>query len=86
MGMTPMEGAMMGTRSGNVDPGVLMYLMNKEGLSPDQMEYILNTESGLLGVSGKSGDFRDILEGCRLQDARSKLTLEMYIDSIVKYI
>ena len=63
MGMTPMEGLMMGTRSGNVDPGVITFLMRKENLSADQIETILNKQSGLLGVSQISSDMRDILDG-----------------------
>ncbi|MFA7717323.1 MAG: acetate kinase [Candidatus Absconditabacterales bacterium] len=86
MGMTPMEGVMMGTRCGNIDPGVLTFLMKKEGLSPEQLEDMLNQESGLLGVSGVSSDIRDILAGCKIQDARCILALEMYINSIAKYI
>lgn len=53
---------MMGTRSGNIDPGVITYLMKKEKLDPQQMEDILNTKSGLLGISGVSNDMRDIIE------------------------
>jgi len=84
--MTPMEGLMMGTRSGNVDPGVITFLMRKENLNADQLENILNKKSGLLGVSGVSSDMRDILAGREKGDERSLLTLEMYITSIVKYI
>lgn len=86
MGMTPMEWLMMGTRSGNVDPGVLTFLMKKEKLSPDQLEHILNKESGLLGVSGVSSDMRDILAGREKGEEKCILALEMYINSIVKYI
>ena len=77
---------MMGTRSGNVDPGVITFLMRKENLNADQLENILNKKSGLLGVSGVSSDMRDILAGREKGDERSLLTLEMYITSIVKYI
>lgn len=86
MGMTPMEWLMMGTRSGDVDPGVITFLMKEEHLSPDQIENILNKKSGLLGVSQTSSDMRDILAGRRLWDERCTLVLDMYINSIVKYI
>ena len=62
MGFTPLEGLMMGTRSGSIDPGILVYLIRHHGYSADQMDQILNRESGLLGVSGISGDMREILE------------------------
>ena len=86
MGMTPLGWLMMGTRSGDIDPGIITMLMRKEWLTPDQMENILNKKSGLLGVSEKSSDLRDILAGWREGDERSTITLNMYVDSIVKYI
>lgn len=86
MGMTPMEGLVMGTRSGNVDPGVITFLMKKENLSPDQIENILNKKSGMLGVSWTSSDMRDILDGRKTWDERCTLVLEMYVNGIVKYI
>jgi acetate kinase len=86
MGMTPLGWLMMGTRSGDIDPGIITMLMKKEWLTPDEMENILNKKSWLLGVSEKSSDLRDILAGWRKGDERSTITLHMYIDSIVKYI
>lgn len=86
MGMTPMEGLMMGTRAGNVDPGVITFLMKKEWLSAQDTENILNKKSGLLGVSETSSDMRDILDGRKKWDDRATITLQMYINSIVKYI
>ena len=77
---------MMGTRSGDIDPGIITMLMKKEWLSPDEMETILNKKSGLLGVSEKSSDVRDILAWWKAGDERSTITLSMYVDSIVKYI
>src|SRR6266481_3239279 len=62
MGFTPLEGLMMATRSGNVDPGMLIYLLRRKGLSAEQLDYALNHESGLLGISGTSSDMRQILE------------------------
>jgi acetate kinase len=61
MGFTPLEGLMMGTRSGSVDPGLLLYVLRDKGVSPDQLDRVLNKESGLLGVSGISNDMREIL-------------------------
>ena len=61
MGFTPLEGLMMGTRIGSIDPGILVYLIRHRGYTADQLDRILNQESGLLGVSGISGDMRKIL-------------------------
>ena len=61
MGFTPLEGLMMGTRSGSVDPGILVYLLRQKGLDADQLDHALNYESGLLGVSGISSDLRQVL-------------------------
>ncbi len=86
MGMTPTEWLMMGTRSGNVDPGVITFLMKKEDMSAQEIENILNKKSGILGVSWISADMRDILDGRRKWDKRCTLVLDMYVDGIVKYI
>ncbi len=89
MGFTPLEGLMMGTRSGDLDPAVVFYLMDKEGLSPDKISGILNKESGLLGVSGVSNDMRDILKAAsgkgRLA-ARAKIAIDLFVYRIEKYI
>ena len=61
MGFTPLEGVMMGTRSGSIDPGILIYLIRHRGYSAEQLDHILNQESGLLGLSGVSGDMREVL-------------------------
>ena len=61
MGFTPLEGLMMGTRSGSIDPAILTYIMRREGISFDEMDAVLNRESGVLGVSGLSADMRDVL-------------------------
>jgi len=61
MGFTPLEGLMMGTRSGSVDPGILAYLMRERSLQAQEIDDVLNKESGLLGISGISGDMREIL-------------------------
>jgi acetate kinase len=79
MGFTPLEGLMMGTRSGSVDPGVLTYLMRQKGLSGQRLDEILNKESGLLGISAISGDMRHILAAVKKGDERAKLAVEIYI-------
>jgi acetate kinase len=79
MGFTPLEGLMMGTRSGSVDPGILTYLMRQKGMSAQRLDDILNKESGLLGVSGISGDMRQILAAVRNGHERAKLAFDIYI-------
>jgi acetate kinase len=79
MGFTPLEGLMMGTRSGSVDPGILTYLMRQKGISGQQLDEILNKQSGLLGVSGISGDLREILAAIKKGNARAKLALDIYV-------
>lgn len=86
MGLTPLDGLMMGTRCGAVDPAIVTYLMDKEGFTPQQMDDIMNKQSGLLGVSGASNDLRTV-EGLASQgDERAKLALEMFARSIKKHI
>jgi acetate kinase len=85
MGFTPLEGVVMGTRSGNVDPGMLIYLLRRKGLSAEQLDHALNHESGLLGISGTSSDMRQILEqSSESPDAR--LALEVYTHRLVQTI
>ncbi len=79
MGFTPLEGLMMGTRSGSVDPGILLYLMSEKSLSADELDHILNQESGLKGVSGVSGDLREIDVAMAAGNARATLSFEIYI-------
>lgn len=79
MGFTPLEGVMMGTRSGSVDPGILTYLVWQKGLSGERLDTILNKESGLLGVSGISGDMREILAAITKGHERAKLAFDIYI-------
>ena len=79
MGFTPLEGLMMGTRSGSVDPGILTYLMRQGKLPGEQIDGILNTRSGLLGVSGVSGDMREILAAIKNGNERAKLAFDIYI-------
>jgi acetate kinase len=83
MGFTPLEGLMMGTRSGSIDPAILIYLIRHRGYTADQLDKILNQQSGLLGVSGISSDMRDILES----DApRAKLAFEIYAHRLCREI
>ena len=86
MGLTPLEGLMMGTRSGDIDPAAVLYIMKKEGLTPDQMDHLLNKESGVLGVTGKSSDMRDIEAGVAAGDKDCILALSMYDQRIKKYV
>jgi len=82
MGFTPLDGLMMGTRSGSVDPGILTFLMREHGLNADQIDDILNKKSGLLGVSGLSADMRDVLAGMHLGNGRAKLAFDLYVHSL----
>lgn len=86
MGLTPTEGLMMGTRSGDVDPGALIYLMEREGLDASSLSKLVNKQSGVLGVSEKSSDMRDIEDAIANGDDKAKLALEMYEYRIIKYI
>ncbi len=86
MGLTPTEGLMMGTRSGDVDPGALTYLMNKHNLTPDQLQKIINKESGVAGVSGISSDMREIEAAVKNGDEMATLALDMYEQRIIKYV
>jgi acetate kinase len=79
MGFTPLEGLMMGTRSGSVDPGILTYLMRQGRLQASQIDDVLNKESGLLGVSGISGDMREILASMKQGHSRAKLAFDIYV-------
>jgi acetate kinase len=82
MGFTPLDGLMMGTRSGSVDPGILIFLMRQYGLNADQLDDMLNKKSGLLGVSGLSGDMRDVLAGMHAGNERAKLAFDLYIHGL----
>ena len=79
MGFTPLDGLMMGTRSGSVDPGILIFLMRQYGLNADQIDDMLNKKSGLLGISGLSGDMRNILAGMHRGNERAKLAFDLYV-------
>ena len=87
MGFTPLEGLLMGTRSGDVDPSVLEFLCEKEGVSPQEVLAILNRQSGLLGVSGLTADMRDLLaEEAEHQDRRARLAIDLFCQRARKYV
>ena len=86
MGMTPAEGLMMGTRAGEVDPGMLPYVFSKGGLNADSFNDLVNKKSGLLGVSGVSSDMRDIMQAIADGNERAKLALDMFVYRLTKLI
>ncbi|AMW05254.1 acetate/propionate family kinase [Gemmatimonas phototrophica] len=87
MGFTPLEGLVMGTRSGDIDAALLDYIAAKEGLSLSQVEAMLNSQSGLLGISGLTNDMRDLLaEANELQDRRARLAIEIFCYRARKYV
>ena len=86
MGFTPLEGLMMGTRCGDLDPAIIPFIMQEEDLSAEEVDYVLNNESGILGVFEKSSDFRDIEDGLDDGDERAKLTFDMFNYRVQKYI
>jgi len=86
MGLTPLEGLVMGTRCGDIDPAIIKFIMEKEGLTIEEMDIIMNKKSGLLGISGISNDSRDVSEAAKNGNYRAKLALELFDYRIVKYI
>ena len=88
MGFTPLGGVMMGTRTGDIDPAIIPYLMQytDDFNTPEDISRVLNRESGLLGVSEKSSDMRDIHEALRAGDAKAQLANDIFVDRIQKYI
>lgn len=86
MGFTPMEGLVMGTRSGDVDPGLLVYLIRTVGMTVGQVDDLLNHQSGLRGLSGLSGDLRDLERAALKRDRRAELALEVFAYRACKYI
>jgi acetate kinase len=85
MGMTPLSGLMMGTRSGDIDPAIIFFLMQERGYSAAQMDEILNKQSGLKGICGKN-DMRDIHEAVAAGDTRARLALDMFVGRIRKFL
>ena len=86
MGLTPLAGVMMGSRSGDIDPSAVTYLMNKLNMQPQEMADFLNKKSGVLGITGISSDMRDIESAAEKGDKRAILALDMYNYRIKKYI
>jgi acetate kinase len=87
MGMTPLEGLVMGTRAGDIDPAIIEFLMVKEGFSIEQVDTILNKQSGLLGISGLTNDMRELLaEDEENDDRRSRLAIEIFVKRVRQYI
>ncbi|MBS6106138.1 MULTISPECIES: acetate kinase [Anaerococcus] len=86
MGLTPLEGLVMGTRSGDLDPAVVTYIEEKDGVSADEMNNILNKKSGVLGVSGVSSDFRDLEDAAKNGNERAQVALDMFTTRTKRYI
>jgi len=86
MGFTPLEGLMMASRCGTIDPGILIHLLREENYSADRLEQLLNRESGLLGVSGVSDDMRQILSAIESGNARARLAFDTFIHRLRQYI
>ncbi|MEW6354753.1 MAG: acetate kinase [Planctomycetota bacterium] len=86
MGLTPLEGVVMGTRTGDFDPAIIFYLARRRGYSLDQMDKIFNKQSGLLGLSGVSNDMREIHEAAEGSNARAQLAIDVFAYRVRKYI
>ena len=86
MGFTPLEGLLMGTRSGDLDPSLILYIMGKEGLTVGEASTLLNKHSGLIGISGESSDMREILSAVKDNQQRSKWAFEIFCYRIKKYV
>ncbi|MFA9423313.1 MAG: acetate/propionate family kinase [Sedimentibacter sp.] len=86
MGMTPLEGLVMGTRCGDIDPAIVTFLMNKKNMNTDELDDLLNKKSGVLGISGVSSDFRDIEGAADEGNERAKLALNKFSYTVKKYI
>lgn len=86
MGLTPLEGLMMGTRSGSIDPGILLHLLREENISPETLDDMLNNESGLLGISGVSNDLRAVIKASENGNTRARLAIDMFIHRLISGI
>ncbi|MCI8410748.1 MAG: acetate kinase [Lachnospiraceae bacterium] len=86
MGLTPLEGIIMGTRSGSIDPAIMEFIAHKENKSIDEIMTILNKESGLSGMSGLTSDFRDLRKGKAEENKQAEITMDAFIYSIAKYV
>ncbi len=86
MGLTPLEGVVMGTRAGDMDPAVVLYIMDRQKLSPQEMNTLMNNKSGVKGLSGISNDMREISEKAKEGNQRAQLALDVFVYRVVKYI
>jgi acetate kinase len=86
MGFTPIDGLMMGTRCGSIDPGIMLHLLREQEYTVEELDHILNFESGLLGISGVSNDLREIDKAIASGNIRAKLALDIYIDRLAAKI
>ena len=86
MGFTPLEGLIMGTRCGDIDPAIPVYMMKKTGMTLEEVDNIMNKKSGVLGISGVSSDFRDIEKAAKEGNERAQLALDMFSGEVRKYI
>lgn len=86
MGFTPLEGLAMGTRSGDIDPAIIPFIMDKEGMTFEEVNQMLNKKSGVLGISGLSSDFRDLELAIKEGDERAKLAIDVFVNRVKKYI
>lgn len=86
MGLTPLEGLIMGTRSGDIDPAAVQFIANKEGMDINEMVNILNKKSGILGISGVSSDFRDVTKASKEGNHRAEVALEAFAYRVAKYV
>ena len=86
MGLTPLEGLVMGTRCGDLDPAIVPFVMEKEGLDPKEVDNLLNKKSGVAGLSGVSNDFRDIGEAAEEGNERAQIAIDVFCQRVKKYI
>ncbi len=86
MGLTPLAGVIMGTRCGDIDPAIVTFVMEKEGLDPKAMDNVMNKKSGVLGISGISSDFRDLLAASAEGNERARAALDMFFYTVKKFV
>lgn len=86
MGFTPLEGLAMGTRSGDIDPAIIPFIMDKENMTFEEVNNMLNKQSGVLGISGISSDFRDLEVAMNEGNKRAKLALDVFVNRVKKYV
>src|SRR5260370_15063299 len=86
MGFTPIEGMMMGTRCGSIDPGILVFLIRHRGYTSEQLDGILNRESGLYGVCGVSADMREVMRAMQNHNERAQLAFDVYAHRLVREV